>query len=329
MPQDIKFNWSVIGHKNILEFLEASVRNDWLAHAYLFYGPSHVGKTTVALRFISLILKQDLSQDSVHPDVYWIKREPSETQEGLAKNISIKQIRELEQKLSLSSFLNSYKIAIIEEAETLSIEACDSLLKTLEEPTSKTIIILISKFLSLPETILSRCQILKFLPVPSNEIYQFLIEKGANRELARNLSFFSLGRPGIALSVFEELNNHRSGPMYFKNYQETVNLLIKALNSFGVSEKFKIANDLIENNSQELEETLTILILLLRDLLLIKYNCNSLICNVFHKDNLEKIKEKFSFSRIISLIKAAKKAQNFLGLNVNPKLVIENLFLKI
>ena len=80
--------------------------------------------------------------------------------------ISVSQIRELQEKINKRAFLNSYKIVIIPEAECLNQESGNALLKTLEEPTAKTVIILIatSKENVLP-TIISRCQKFKFLPV--------------------------------------------------------------------------------------------------------------------------------------------------------------------
>lgn len=184
----------IIGHKNITSFLEKSVKNGEISHAYLFYGPSHLGKKAVASHFAEVILGRPIAN---HPDVYLVGRERDEKESKLAKNISIEQIRELERKLSLSSFLNSYKIGIIEEAETMSEEAANSLLKTLEEPTPKTVIILLSTSTSaLPATIVSRCQTLKFLPVAKEKIYDHLLNLGAGRDEARDLSGISFGKPG-------------------------------------------------------------------------------------------------------------------------------------
>jgi len=183
----MSFN-NIIGHKNIVSFLEKSLKNKQIAHAYLFYGPKHLGKKTIAENFAEMLLGQPIVN---HPAIYFVKRERKEKENKMAQNISIEQIRELERKLSLSSFLNSYKIGIIEEAETMSIEAANSLLKTLEEPTPKTVIILLASNISvLPATIVSRCQVLKFLPVAKEKIYNHLLSLGASRDEALNLTIF-------------------------------------------------------------------------------------------------------------------------------------------
>ena len=154
-----QFKWPIIGHSNIVSYLKKCLATNNASHAYLFVGQSHIGKTTVAESFVNSLICENLHQgngqvpcgacqccqqlsNKIHPDVYWLKREINEKTGELRKNISIEQIRELQNKLSLHSFLNSYKVAVINEAEALSQEAANSILKTLEEPTAKTVLII-------------------------------------------------------------------------------------------------------------------------------------------------------------------------------------------
>lgn len=332
MENKNKFDWSIIGHQNIINFLESSISNRKIAHAYLFCGPTHVGKTTVALKFVSFLLGQDVSSLGVHSDVYLVKRARSEKNDELQKNINIKQIRELERKLSLSSFLNSYKIAIIEEAETLSREACDSLLKTLEEPKDKTVIILIAGNIHLlPQTIWSRCQILKFSLVPQSKIYNYLISQKIERNVARNFSSLAFGRPGVVFELLQNLEKNFSPSL--KNYQEKADALFNLFDSLTFAEKFGIINrfasKLSGKSSTEWKEILNIWTLILRDLLLTKNNCESLVAHNIFKEKLNAAASKFNTARILKLIKEIKKAQDYIALNINLKLILENLILNI
>ncbi len=165
--------WPVIGHKNIIKFLQKSIEADRISHAYLFVGPNYLGKKLMANYFIQSLLCQNNEvfpcnncsnchnfNRGLYLDFYKIK-----TEEG-KKNISVEQIRELRDKIKNTSFSGSYRIALIEGAKKLSLPAANSLLKTLEEPGKKTIFILISDYFDfIPATVMSRCQIINFNPV--------------------------------------------------------------------------------------------------------------------------------------------------------------------
>ena len=235
-----KSDWPIIGHQGIVKFLQKSIINNKVAHAYLFCGLEHLGKRTVAEYFAASLLanlresatnfpkrrpkpaatREILHESTLanlrestttianlheyttnntndireirgkfvnirdvnirdlkrHPDFYEIKKEEDK------KNISIEQIRKLREKLGLRAFLGEYKVALIDEAESMTEEANNALLKTLEEPSEKTVIILITtNARSLPQTIVSRCQIIRFLPVNRKGILEFLDNHGILR----------------------------------------------------------------------------------------------------------------------------------------------------
>ena len=145
-------NWQTLGHQNQKIFLENALKNKNLSHAYLFTGPKQIGKRTLAMEFASNILEV---KDPVkfNPDLIIAGGEQNK----------IENIRELIRELSLRPYQYQYKIAIIDNFENVTEEAANSILKTLEEPTASTIIILIAdnKKKLLP-TILSRVQALHF-----------------------------------------------------------------------------------------------------------------------------------------------------------------------
>jgi DNA polymerase-3 subunit delta' len=320
---------NIIGHKNIVNFLEKSVENDSVAHAYLFYGAKKLGKRTIAENFSEILLQKSISN---HPDIHFVERGYGEKEEKLTKNISIEQIRELTRKLSLSSFLNSYKIGIIKEAELLSIEAANSLLKTLEEPTPRTVIILLtSNINALPLTIISRCQVFKFFPVADEEIYKHLIDLGANRDEARNLAGVSWGKPGLAIDFWKNKDEDREAS--FLNYKKMVAGLISSMKGKTFPEKMAFFENIFKEkkDTQELVNTLdelfNIWLALLRDIAFFRNGCGELASNYFFEDDLKKITNNFSDSLLFNFSKEIRKAGKYLRDNFNPRLVVENLML--
>ncbi|MCD6283914.1 hypothetical protein J7J12_01520 [bacterium] len=141
-------------HLKIIEFLKKSIEKDKISHAYLFKGPENTGKRKVALEFAKIL---GINPYKFHPDLIIVD----------APTIEISHIRELIHKLSLFPFKSNFKIAIINNAEAMTKEASNALLKTLEEPPEKSILILITSYPNfLLPTIVSRSQVINF-PHPS------------------------------------------------------------------------------------------------------------------------------------------------------------------
>lgn len=319
---------NIIGHKNITSFLEKSLRNEQVTHAYLFYGPNHLGKRTVAETFAERLLGQPIAN---HPDVYSVARERNEKEEKLNKNISVEQIRELERKLSLSSFLNSYKIGIIEEAETMNAEAANSLLKTLEEPTPKTVIILLARSVAaLPATIASRCQLLKFLPVNQKQIYEHLVGLGASRDEARQLTSIAWGKPGLALDFWRS-RTEEGGLSAVADYAEKTKGVIDLMNAATLAERMKVFEKVFreekggEDLTGSLNQILFLWLSVLRDAVLLGNGCPEFVSNPMFSEEIKQIARRFDngfFPRIYREIGLATK---YFGENFNPRLVLENL----
>jgi len=133
-------------------------------------------------------------EKGIHPDLILLEPDPHK------KEIHISQARELIQKLDLSPFSSPFKAAIIDFAHLLNNYAQNCVLKTLEEPKGKSVLILISdQKESLLGTIRSRLQEVKFFPIAKIEIEKLLKKQGANDKQVSQISSFSLGRPGRAL----------------------------------------------------------------------------------------------------------------------------------
>ncbi len=180
---------SLIGHEPIRNLLADAYERNRLAHAYLFAGPSGVGKHRAARSFAQALLCPNrqhtetglqacgvcpaCKQVSVgsHPDLIEVAR-PEEKSE-----FPIDTVHELIERMSLRS-TGDYRVAIIDDAETMSDDAANALLKTLEEPPGHSLLILLATNAELMlDTILSRCQLLRFDRLPSAALAQILLEQ--------------------------------------------------------------------------------------------------------------------------------------------------------
>lgn len=181
---------TIIGHEKIVEALRRQASNGRLAHAYLFVGPEGVGKSTVARALLAA---------GCGDPAYNVRRSEDEKTGKLKSAISVEQIRELRDRLSLTSFSGEKKTAFIEEADWMNDAAANALLKTLEEPRGDTTIVLRAETLeSVPATVASRCQVFRFHAVPEATIAEALVRRGLDREEAAHVARLSSGRPGVA-----------------------------------------------------------------------------------------------------------------------------------
>jgi hypothetical protein len=200
----------VIGHLPVVASTRYQLATRTLSHAYWVSGPPQVGKTTLALSVATEFLSATEWPGGLlsHPDV-WV-----EDGDG---SISIKRIRAhsseadpeegptLQHFLSLSAFAGSGKVAVIGNAERLTIEAANSLLRLLEEPTPNSVIWLCTsrpESEHLPSTLRSRCQQLLLGGVETGAISKWLVEvHHFGEEAARVAAAICLGRPGLALEM--------------------------------------------------------------------------------------------------------------------------------
>ncbi len=332
------FSWNLIGHKQITNFLELAIQNERLAHAYLFYGPKQIGKMTLTRQFIQNLLcyeenkkkKEKFPCDAcehcrqvkkgIHPDVVFIRREEGK------KNITIEQIRELQEILSVHSFFKSYKIAVIEEADFLHPSAANALLKTLEEPTKRTILILVARQINhLPVTVLSRAQRVKFLPVPKKEIAEQLLARGVAHGQANELASLAAGKPGRAIVFLEHEQNWQQYLEQLKNFF----LILKnpLAERFRFAEKFLSEKETLVEKGELLVPVLNFWQLLVRDILLYKLEQSDKIINLQGLPALAQAAPLFEIKKLVAIELGIEKAKKYLSLNANPRLVLENVLL--
>lgn len=202
----------LLGHERILERLWGAMAGGGLHHAYLFEGPSGLGKHLVASRLAMASNCEDppatgrapcgrcrsctLIRQGDHPDVLQIGLNP----ERKTPVISVGQIREVVRKVGYHRYSAARRYVIIDPAEAMAAAAANALLKTLEEPPDGTGFILIAhSAAALLPTIVSRCQRVRFTSVPAADLAAWLQARGV--EEGPTLARLAMGRPGAAMRL--------------------------------------------------------------------------------------------------------------------------------
>jgi DNA polymerase-3 subunit delta' len=198
----------ILGHAGVVGRLWGALDRGNLHHALLFEGPSGLGKRILALRLAMAancantprpcgqcaVCRQIVARN--HPDVLWIEPDP----EKATQTIAVDQIREVVRQSGYHRFGRGRRVVIIDPAEALQAASANALLKTLEEPPEGTGFILLAVHAkALLPTIVSRCQRVRFAPVPEAELSNWLAAKGIAD--APKLARLSQGRPGLALTL--------------------------------------------------------------------------------------------------------------------------------
>lgn len=321
------------GQERAVEFFRNSVNRDRLAHAYLFSGPRGLGKSLLAgtlAKFLNCenpVKNGDLLIDCCdsciscrkiddfnHPDVHWIQ---AQKQSG---KISIDEIRAMQKEVSLKAYEGRFKIFIIQDAQRITEQAANSLLKTLEEPPPLSLLILISTNMSgLLPTIISRCQIIKFYPLKCESLRKILIEDyGLDADNANFLSIASEGRLGEALRLREEDTLNKKNHIIDQVFRVTLERSGRVNRRTSCVEIFNI------KDKKELAMQIKYLLNWFRDILIFKAGIST--SNIINADRIERIRARsgaFSFQELEQIISKIDEAYRLIELNVNPKIALE------
>lgn len=314
----------ILGQDVVIRHLRRAVAAGQVHHAYLFYGKEGVGKRTTAHALaaaLNCLSPQDGNAcgrcqaclavaGGTHPDLYEINPQ--------SKNIKIEQIRELQTALNFKRWQGNYKVAVIDEADLMTEEAANSLLKMLEEPSDRTCFVLLtSRPQSLLPTIWSRCQKFSFRAVPPELIERILLEQGISPSQAKLFARLSDGSPGRALEKLKD--------GHFLQVRQKALEFCRLLQEGGVKECFEVAAALQETGD---EEVLTLMAAWWRDLL-VWQACQSekLLVNVDLYDAIQQ--EKLSLKNLKLVLRETEKARQRLRYNANRRLCFEVMTLRI
>lgn len=329
--------WQITGNQKAITLLIKNLQQGNVPHAYLFIGPAHVGKLTLAKAFARMLNCQAETvpcgncssciriERGKFSDLQIFEPFTEETPGGKQRSvISIETIKDVQKSVFLSPYEGKYKIYIFKDAERLTPEAANRLLKVLEEPPPYVVFILLTgrEQLVLP-TIVSRCQKIYLTPSPVHKIEDMLMQKGIAEQRAKLIARLSGGCPGWAVSAIEDDHLISERETYIKEF---IFLIHSSLD-----QTLKYAEHLskgFKDNQKDLYLRLSLWLSLFRDLLFIKCECVDLITNINFADELEKLSEEFSLNDVVDILQHIMKAKHQLQININVRLVLELLLLK-
>ena len=235
----------IIGNEKIKEELKRSLEEDKISHSYMFVGIEGIGKQLIAKAFAQMILCTNETekgcdkcksciefQSQNHPDFLYI--EPD------GNSIKIEQIRYLQRKIQEKPIISNKKVYIINDADKMTQEAQNCLLKTLEEPPEYSTIILIgSNENAFLNTIKSRCMKLTFQPIVPEEIKQYMEKTYGMNNINENMLEAFQGSIGKAIALKDK-----------KEEYENIEKMIEKLDKTDMTELIELGSALYQSKEE-------------------------------------------------------------------------------
>ncbi len=260
-----------------------------------------------------------LINESVHPDLHILIAEA----EGAV--LKVDQVRELQRQLALTPYQGTWRIALIPDFQHATESAFNALLKTLEEPPPAVILILTAEQAeTLPETIVSRCEVLPMRAVQTEDIVMSLTEKGVDPDQADLIARVSTGRPGVALQLIAE-------PEMIENRTARINEMMQVL-AMDRSARMQFADKLVRGldlgaQRVEISDLLTLWQGVWRDILLISSDCGIPLSNPDYQEHLGEIAHQLSLQQTMDVLRSIQHTLEAISLYANNRLAMENLVL--
>ncbi len=314
---------------HVAKMIVNSIRKERVAHAYLFEGQKGTGKKEAALLFAKRLfclanvydepceacVNCRRIQSGNHPDVHLVSPD--------GNSIKKQQIEQLQEEFTKTAVESSRKLYIIEHADQMTVQAANSLLKFLEEPSAKTVAILLTEQLHriLP-TIVSRCQVISFHPLPTERIYAYLQQQGVARGLA-------ILAARVTNSLEEALQLSQDD--WFAQARKIVVQLYEALNKQYVQALLVIQQHWLTHftNKEQMNIGLDLLLYLYKDLLYVLLGEEQQIAYDDCMNEFQQSRFLYSEKQIAQHMRAILQAKARLHTNMNPQLLMEQLVLQL
>jgi DNA polymerase-3 subunit delta' len=317
----------ILGQEQLKAHLLIALQRGTLSHAYIFEGPKGSGRTTMAMALIQaahcLAFEEDACGQCLecrkvfnhnHPDVVWIAPQGSA--------IKIEQIRDLQKQFAYRSASTKPRVYVLQEAEKLTLQASNALLKFIEEPTSNTIAIMLTENgQALLPTIRSRSQRIFFHPQAVDMMENQLLQEGFPREIVL---------PAVRLVPGIEAARELIQTEWFAEMTKTVlELIHQCIQSFATADLWlqsKLSN---KEFSEHIATCFDLFILWCRDILLIQNKRKERIVYVEHLAMSQAYANKHPLHHIVTLMDEALRCKKSLRGNANVTLTIERFLMKI
>ncbi len=315
----------IIGQDNALKALKNILSQKRTRGSYLFLGPDGTGKRSVAIEFAKSINCEKntdiepcdncVSCKKIgtfnHPDFFNI------APEGASGSIKIDKIRDIIYQASLKPYESRKRIFVVNDAERMTAEAQNALLKVLEEPPANHILILTSSNISgmLP-TVISRCRIIKFYCIEKNRIKEYLVEHGTAEKDALFFSRMSMGSMARAVDLRD---------------RDVISERDSVINDFFVSKEVLFYEDVLgEYAGGNAEELIGILLSWYRDLLLSKFTDDrEVLLNIDRSEELFSYASSFTGEKLEKDINTITETLGYIRANMNPKTALFNMALEL
>lgn len=320
----------ILGHDNIISHLKNAITMEKVSHAYIFNGEDGSGKSMLAKVFAQALQCEERSGEPCgkcrsciqaesmnQPDIIYISHEKP-------NSIGVDDVRsQLVDDIIIKPYSSRYKIYIIDEAEKLTVQAQNAILKTIEEPPAYGIIIFLTNNSEnfLP-TILSRCVMLNLRPVKNQLIIEYLMKECKVPEYQAELcAAFAQGRPGRAVKLAKSAD--------FEEIKSDIISLLKNIYNMDLSSLVGVIKQINEYDIS-IDDVLDIMTLWFRDVLMFKAsrNPNGLI----FEDEINEIRKcagRSTYEGLEIIMEAFDKAKQRLRANVNFDMTMELLLLTI
>lgn len=320
----------IIGQEQIKEHLQNAISTGKISHAYIINGERFTGKEFIA-RIFAMALQCEAAGGKPCQECHSCKQALSWNQPDIIRvthekpgSIGVDDIRgQINGDIAIKPYNSPYKIYIMNEAEKMTVQAQNALLKTLEEPPAYAVILLLTTNVnSLLQTILSRCVILNMKPVSDQLVKAYLMQEMQVPDYKAEVCVaFARGNIGKArqLAASED----------FDKVKEEALSLLKYVHEMDITEMIAAIKKVSEYKF-DVNDYLEILTIWYRDVLLFKATSDA--NHLVFKEEIQSIRRvagRTSYEGIESVIQALTKARNRLDANVNFELTMELLLLEM